>query len=103
MGMKQYQDKFKREQVDGEILAECDETVLTNDLGVTSRLHRMRLLKIISGTYIWLLATSTGFKSEVSITVVHVTVVHVCIFNNLCFVVVMLLYLIALHDLFTAF
>ncbi len=61
MGMKQYQDKFKQEQVDGEILAECDETVLTNDLGVTSRLHRMRLLKIISGTYIWLLTTSTGF------------------------------------------
>ena len=53
MGMKQYQDKFKHEQVDGEILAECDEAVLTNDLGVTSKLHRMRLLKIISGMYMF--------------------------------------------------
>lgn len=49
MGMKQYQEKFQQEQVNGEILAECDEDVLTKDLGVSSRLHRMRLLKIISG------------------------------------------------------
>ena len=57
MGMKQYQDKFKHEQVDGEILAECDEAVLTNDLGVTSKLHRMRLLKIISGMYMFSVLT----------------------------------------------
>ncbi len=55
--MKQYQDKFKHEQVDGEILAECDEAVLTNDLGVTSKLHRMRLLKIISGMYMFSVLT----------------------------------------------
>ena len=49
MGMKQYQDKFKQEQVNGEILSECDEELLSSDLGVTSKLHRMRLMKIITG------------------------------------------------------
>lgn len=49
MSLKSYQDTFKREQVNGEILSECDEEVLTNDLGVGSKLHRMRLMKVISG------------------------------------------------------
>ena len=34
MGLKQYQEKFRTEQVTGEILSECDEQVLTDDLGV---------------------------------------------------------------------
>ena len=49
MGLQQYQDKFKAEQVNGDILSECDDDVLMNDLGVTSKLHRMKLLKIVSG------------------------------------------------------
>lgn len=49
MGFKSYQENFKREQVNGEILSECDEDVLTNDLGVSSKLHRMRIMKVISG------------------------------------------------------
>ena len=49
MSLKSYQDIFKREQVNGEILSECDEEVLSSDLGVSSKLHRMRLMKVISG------------------------------------------------------
>ena len=49
MSLKLYQDNFKREQVNGEILSECDDEVLTNDLGVSSKLHRIKLMKIISG------------------------------------------------------
>ena len=49
MSLKPYQETFKREQINGEILSECDEEVLMNDLGVSSKLHRMRLLKVISG------------------------------------------------------
>lgn len=49
MGFKLYQENFKREQVNGEILSECDEEVLTNDLGISSKLHRMRILKVIYG------------------------------------------------------
>ena len=47
--MKQYQDNFKEEKISGEFLAECDDDMLTNDLRVTSKLHRKRLLKVISG------------------------------------------------------
>jgi hypothetical protein len=49
MGLKSYQEKFEQEQVNGEILSECDEEVLKTDLGISSKLHRMRLLKVISG------------------------------------------------------
>ena len=49
MGLKQYQEKFRTEQVTGEILGECDEQVLTDDLGVTSKLHRIKLMKVITG------------------------------------------------------
>ena len=53
MGLKMYWENFIAEQVNGEILSECDEEVLKNDLGVTSKLHRMRLLKVISGRSNW--------------------------------------------------
>lgn len=49
MNLHQYQATFRSEVVDGEILSECDDGVLENELGITSRLHRLRLLKIISG------------------------------------------------------
>ncbi len=49
MGLKLYQESFKGEHMTGEILSECDEDVLTKDLGMSSKLHRMRLMKVISG------------------------------------------------------
>ena len=49
MSLDKYRDNFKREQVNGEILSECDEDVLTNDLGISSKLHRIKLMKVISG------------------------------------------------------
>ena len=49
LGQKQYHDTFKEEKVSGEILSECDEEVLTNDLGIKSKLHRIKLMKVISG------------------------------------------------------
>ena len=33
--------------VDGEILSEIDETVLQQELGMNSKLHRLRLMKYI--------------------------------------------------------
>ena len=49
MSLSQYQDAFQKEQINGETLSDCDETMLQNDLGVVSKLHRMRLLKVITG------------------------------------------------------
>lgn len=47
--LEQYCEIFAAERIDGEILAEMDETVLQKDLRIESKLHRIRLLVIIDG------------------------------------------------------
>ena len=49
MNLQQYHDAFIREQIDGDVLAECDEVVLEHELGIASKLHRTRIMKIVSG------------------------------------------------------
>lgn len=51
MDLGQYADKFHQEKVSGEILTELDDKVLSEELGVTSKLHRLRLLKIMTGAH----------------------------------------------------
>ena len=51
MGLEQYTPTFKQEQINGDILSTCDDAILKDELSVTSRLHRMRLLRVIEGTY----------------------------------------------------
>ncbi len=51
MNLKQYSEKFTEEQIDGELLVECDAEVLESDLGVTRKLHRNRLIKVITGRH----------------------------------------------------
>ena len=49
--MSQYKEAFSKEWVDGEVFSELDEHALENDLGVTSKLHRIKLMKVITGAY----------------------------------------------------
>lgn len=51
MDLGQYREVFHREHVTGEILVECTEEVLQNELEITSKIHRIRLMKIISGQH----------------------------------------------------
>ncbi|KAL5506262.1 hypothetical protein EMCRGX_G007873 [Ephydatia muelleri] len=51
MSLAQYQEAFQKEQINGELLSDCDETMLQNDLGIASKLHRMRLIKVITGRH----------------------------------------------------
>ncbi len=51
MGLEQYTPNFKLEQINGDILSGCDDAILKDELQVSSRLHRMRLLKVIEGVY----------------------------------------------------
>ena len=51
MGLGQYRNKFMSEHVSGEILLECDDQVLQDELGIQSKIHRIRLAKVISGIY----------------------------------------------------
>ena len=49
MQLDQYKEAFKDELIDGEIFAELDEDVLAEELGVTVKIHRLRLMKVITG------------------------------------------------------
>ena len=47
--MKKYQDKFAEEGIDGTILTDIEEHTLETGLGVTSKLDRVKLMKIMKG------------------------------------------------------
>ena len=49
MNLCKYLESFSTEQIDGELLSECDEEVLQHDLNVTSAIHRAKLMSIITG------------------------------------------------------
>ena len=51
MGLGQYKNKFKSERISGEIFLECDEQMLRDELGIQSRIHCVRLTKLISGLH----------------------------------------------------
>ena len=51
MGLEQYTPIFKQEQINGDILSTCDDSLLKDELKIVSRLHRMRLLRVIEGAY----------------------------------------------------
>ena len=49
--MHQYQELFKEEGIDGEILSSLTEQDLLEELDMTRRLDRVRLMKVIEGRY----------------------------------------------------
>lgn len=49
MNLSQYIPIFEKESVNGKLLLLCDDSILENDLKVTSKLHRIRLMQLIEG------------------------------------------------------
>ena len=49
MSLAQYKDIFARERITGDVLSELSEQDLQHELGITSHIHRIRLMKIITG------------------------------------------------------
>ena len=49
MDLTQYKEKFTQEHITGEIFAELDDDILQHELGVSSKIHRIRLMKVVSG------------------------------------------------------
>ena len=45
-GLSQYQENFSREAVDGEMFLMLDDEILRTELGVSLKLHRVRLMKM---------------------------------------------------------
>ena len=50
-GMKlgSYTEALRNEQVSGDILAEFDESVLRDELNISSRIQQIRVMKVIQG------------------------------------------------------
>lgn len=51
MGLHQYVGAFENERVDGNLMLALDNSMLSTDLKVDVELHRIRLLKVISGKH----------------------------------------------------
>lgn len=51
MNLGRYQAKFASENVTGDILIELGDKDLENDLLIKSKIHRVRLMKIIEGQH----------------------------------------------------
>ncbi len=51
MSLGVYRQKIFDEHISGEILLECDEDVLKEEIGITSKIHCIRLMKIINGQH----------------------------------------------------
>ena len=51
MGLHQYKEVFSRERIDGAVLLELDAEVLSCELGIKSKIHCVKLTKLISGEY----------------------------------------------------
>ncbi len=46
-----YTEALQREQVSGDILREFDQDVLRDELGISSRIHQIRVMKVIHGQH----------------------------------------------------
>lgn len=51
MNLSQYRQVFENEQLDGDTLADCDDSVLLHELKIENKLHRIKLMKIITGKH----------------------------------------------------
>ena len=50
MGLNKYKEQFIKEGITGSLLSEFDEEILETELNVKSRIHRIKLMKIIQGS-----------------------------------------------------
>ena len=49
LNLSQYKEIFKNEEVDGSLFLDLDREMLREDLGMTSKLHQMKIMQIIEG------------------------------------------------------
>ena len=49
MGLARYAQTFKEERIDGHLLFDLNEEILEEELGMSEKMHRMRLMMVITG------------------------------------------------------
>lgn len=51
MGLEKYRKKFMEEKVNGFLLLELDDYALENDLEMSTKIHRIKMMAIINGRH----------------------------------------------------
>lgn len=51
LGLQQYVGIVEQEGLDGGIFVELDEDTFSQEMGVESRIHRLKMMKLIGGHY----------------------------------------------------
>ena len=49
LGLSRYKDVFEAEQITGSLFVELDNELLEEELGITAKIHRIKLLRVING------------------------------------------------------
>ena len=49
MGLARYAQTFKEERIDGNLLFDLNEEILEEELGMSEKMHRMKLMMVITG------------------------------------------------------
>ena len=51
LNLSQHKEIFQHEQIDGDMLADCDDMLLLHEMRMENKLQRMKLLKVITGKH----------------------------------------------------
>ena len=51
MNLSAYKYTFEKENISGDLLLGFDDGILERELGVKSRIHRLKFMKLIQGQY----------------------------------------------------
>ena len=51
MGLGVYKEAFSREKITGDIMLELNDSMLKDELGVKLQIHRIRIMKVVSGQH----------------------------------------------------
>ena len=51
MRLSAYKSTFERENISGDLLLSFDDGILERELGVKSKIHRLKFMKLITGQY----------------------------------------------------
>lgn len=49
LGLGQYKDTFRNEAINGTIFIDLDEEIIENELKVKSKIHRIKIMRLVTG------------------------------------------------------
>ena len=84
LNLSAYKRAFARNQISGELLMLCSEEVLEKELGVTSKLHRMKIMALVQGrSTVWKYLDGT-YQGPQLWPCIHTPNHHLSVFDLVC-------------------